>query len=72
MNLINYIEKNLLSLSRKKKKNLIHKIKNKLRIMQPKILEAKILSLAKNSNVYIYNAKLTASLFTLEQSLKYD
>ncbi|RKY95036.1 MAG: hypothetical protein DRQ01_00865 [Ignavibacteriae bacterium] len=72
MNLVDYIEANLISLSRKKKKNLIRKVKNKLRTMQPKILEAKVLGAEEDCKVYMYTTKLKASLFTLEQSLKHD
>lgn len=69
MNLADYIDKNLKSLSRKKKKNLIRKVNNKLRSIQPKILEAKILSFSKDNKIFMYRDRLEASLLTLKQEL---
>ena len=72
MNLADYVDANLSSLSRKKKKNMIRKINNKLRAMQPRILEAKILGYDSDHKVYRYKIRLESSLRTLEQNLAHD
>lgn len=72
MNLADYVKNNMMSLSRKKKKNLVRKIKNKLRALQPRILEAKILGLSKDHKVYKYQDRLNASLQSLEFILNND
>lgn len=72
MNLANYVDANLSSLSRKKKKNMVRKINNKLRAMQPRILEAKLLGLDSNHKVYLYKERLESSLRKLEFSLNND
>ena len=58
MNLISYIQTYGGSMSKKKRKQLRRQISRKLVKIQPRILEAKVLSLSANNKIFKYRDKL--------------
>ena len=58
MNLLTYIQIHGSSMTGRKKKQLKRQIERKLQKIQPRVLEAKVLSLSPNNKIFKYQDKL--------------
>ena len=59
MNILQYVQANKHKLTGRKKKQLLRKIDQKLRNLQPRILEARLMNLSANNKVFKYQKRLT-------------
>lgn len=65
MNIQTYVQRYNYSMSKKKRKQLIRKVNKKLNNIQPRILEAKLLSLKDTNKTFRYEKRLRDTLALL-------